>query len=78
MTPRMSLAAAEQAISHARQHLVKAGDALNPAATRAAYRQASARLAFASRVLEGLGAEPETVRAEVSPSTGAHERRVPT
>jgi hypothetical protein len=72
MTTRPNLAAAEQAISHARQHLVKAGEALNPAATREGYRQAAARLLFASRALEGLGAEPETVRTGVSLSTRGH------
>lgn len=78
MTSRPNLAAAEQAISHARQHLVRAGDALNPAATRAAYRQAAARLAFASKVLEGLGAEPEAVRTGVSPGTGVQDWQVRT
>jgi hypothetical protein len=74
---RPNLAAAEQAISHARQHLVKAGDAPNPAARREAYRQAASRLAYAARVLEGLGADPETVRTGVSLSTGAQDRQVP-
>jgi hypothetical protein len=73
MTTRPNLAAAEQAISRARQYLAGAGDAPNPAARREAYRQAAARLAFAARVLEGLGAEPETVRSGVSLSTGGRQ-----